>query len=79
MSEKRQHQTMFLSTIVAVSQIKFTLKCLLNSLLYCIGLLIIRNGRQYLAWFIILFIKLLLILAEYWLYSGKLIFLELTQ
>ena len=44
-----------LSTIVTVSQIK--LDCLLNSLLYFIGLLVTRNERQYLVWFI--FIKLL--------------------
>ena len=30
-----------ISTIVIVSQIKFTLKCLLNSLLYFIGMLVI--------------------------------------
>ena len=51
-----------LSTIVTVSQIKFALKCLLNSLLYFIGLLVIRNEQQYLIWFI--FIKLLFILIE---------------
>ena len=50
---------MFLSTIVTVSQIKFTLKCLLNSLLCFIGLLVIRNEQQYLVLFI--FIKLLFI------------------
>ena len=35
-----------LPTIVTVSIIKFTLKCLLYSLLYFIGLLVIRN-KQY--------------------------------
>ena len=50
---------MLLSTIVTVSQIKFTLKCLINSLLYLIGLLVLRNKRQYVVWFI--FIKLLFI------------------
>ena len=35
---------MLFSKIVTVSQIKFTLKCLLNSLHHFIGLLVIRNG-----------------------------------
>ena len=43
---------MLLSTIVTVPQTKFTLKCLLNSLLYFIGLLVTINERQYLVWFI---------------------------
>ena len=51
---------MLLSTIVTVSQMKFIFKCLLNSLVYFIGLLVIRNERHYLVWFI--FIELLLFL-----------------
>ena len=51
---------MLFSIIVTVSQIKFTLKCLLNSLHYFIGLLVIRNEQQYLVCFV--FIKLLFIL-----------------
>ena len=42
-SETSTLNIMLLSTIVTVSQIKFTLKCLLNSLPYFIGLLVIRN------------------------------------
>ena len=48
---------MLISTIVTVSQIKFTFKRLLNSLLYFIGLIVIRNEQQYLARF--MFIKFL--------------------
>ena len=51
---------MVISAIVTVSQIKFTLKCFLNSLLYFIGLLGVKNERQYLVWYI--FITLLFII-----------------
>ena len=51
---------MFFSTIVTVLQTKFILKCLFNSLVYFIGLQVIRNEGQYLIWFI--FIKLLFFL-----------------
>ena len=51
MHVKHWHQIMLIS-IVTVSQIKFTLKCFLNSLLYFIDPLVIINERQYLVWFI---------------------------
>ena len=40
-SAREMSNIMLFSTIVTVSQIKFTLKCLLNSLFYFIGLLVI--------------------------------------
>ena len=52
--EMSASNVMLLSTIVTVSQIKFTLKCLLISLLYFIDFLVIINEQQYLVWFIIL-------------------------